>query len=216
MKFGVLGTGRVGKAIGAKLVELGHHVTMGSRTADNAEASRWAQSTGGDHGAFADAAAAGEVVVNATSGMASLAVLASAGASNLAGKVLIDVANPLDGSAGFPPALSVCNTDSLGEQIQRTYPDARVVKTLNTMNAVIMVDPKEVPGSHNVFVCGDDATAKATVAEILGSFGWPRDDIIDLGGIRAARGCEMVLPLWIELMRTIGSPQFNFHIARST
>jgi len=214
MDIGVLGTGHVGKAVGSKLVELGHRVTMGSRTADNEEATRWSEATGGSHGTFADAAAAGELIVNATSGVASLDAIAAAGAADLARKVLIDIANPLDFSAGFPPTMSVCNDDSLAEQIQRTYPDARVVKTLNTMNAGIMVEPGAVPGSHTVFMCGDDASAKDAVRDLLMSFGWPREDILDLGGIGAARGCEMVLPLWLSIMQALGTPQFNFHIVR--
>ena len=214
MKIGVLGTGHVGKAIGTKLVELGHEVTMGSRTADNEEASQWGLTTGGTHGTFADAAAAGDLIVNATSGVASMTVLEAAGAANLAGKVLIDIANPLDFSAGFPPTMSVCNDDSLAEQIQRAFPGARVVKALNTMNAGVMVDPGALPGSHTVFICGDDASAKETVRDLLASFGWPLDEILDLGGIAAARGCEMVLPLWLSVMQAVGSPQFNFKIVR--
>ena len=214
MDIGVLGTGHVGKAIGTKLVELGHRVTMGSRTIDNAEAASWSDATGGSHGTFADAAAAAALLVNATSGVASLSALEAAGAANLDGKVLIDIANPLDFSAGFPPTMSVCNDDSLAEQIQRAFPGARVVKALNTMNAGVMVDPGALPGSHTVFICGDDASAKETVRDLLASFGWPWDDILDLGGIATARGCEMVLPLWLSVMQAVGSPQFNFKIVR--
>ena len=214
VKIAVLGTGMVGQAVGSKLVAVGHEVLMGSRAAGNEKAVAWAANAGpsASEGTFADAAAFGEIVINATSGGASIDALRAAGAENLADKVLVDIANPLDASAGFPPVLSVCNTDSLGEQIQRAFPDARVVKTLNTVNAVVMVDPSSVPGRHAVFVSGDDAEAKSTVTELLRSFGWPAEDIIDLGDITTARGTEMYLPLWLRLMRTVGSPSFNIAV----
>ena len=163
---------------------------------------------------FAEAGGHGALVVNATNGEGSLSALEAVGAANLAGKVLIDVANPLDFSQGRPPILSVCNIDSLGEQIQRAYPEAQVVKTLNTMNAYVMVDPARVPGSHNVFVAGDDQASKATVKGLLGEFGWRDEQIIDLGGIRTARGTEMYLPLWLSLWGALGSGDFNIAVAR--
>jgi len=216
MKAGVLGTGRVGKAIGTKLVDLGHEVMMGSRSADNADATAWATEQGGraSHGTFADAAAFGELLVNATAGSASLAVLESAGAENLAGKVLIDIGNPLDFSKGMPPSLTVSNTDSLAEHIQRAFPETKVVKAFNTMTAQVMVEPSTVPGSHNVFVCGNSEDGKAAVIELLRSFGWPAEDILDLGDLSAARGLEMVLPLWVRLMSVQGTPLFNFKVVR--
>jgi predicted dinucleotide-binding enzyme len=162
---------------------------------------------------FAEAAARAELVINATSGGGSLGVLEAAGAGNLSGKVLVDVANPLDFSAGFPPTLSVKDTDSLAEQIQRTFPDARVVKTLNTLNASLMVDPRALAdGDHSVFVSSDDADAKATVTELLRSFGWR--DVIDLGELSSARGAEMLLPIWVRLMPALGTPAFNVKIVR--
>jgi 8-hydroxy-5-deazaflavin:NADPH oxidoreductase len=173
MRIGILGTGTVGQTLGGKLVQLGHDVMIGSRSADNPRAAEWAATAGARHGAFDDAAAFAELVFNATAGTASLAALDQAGAANLAGKVLVDVANPLDVSAGFPPSLAVTSTDSLAEQIQRAHPDARVVKTLNTMNARVMVEPGIVPGSHDVFLSGDDEGAKADVRGLLLDFGWP-------------------------------------------
>ena len=216
MKVGVLGTGRVGKAIGTKLAGLGHDVMMGSRSADNPEATAWARGQGGTaaHGTFADAAAFGELLVNATAGGASLAVLESAGAENLAGKVLIDIGNPLDFSKGMPPSLTLSNTDSLAEQIQRAFPEARVVKAFNTMTAQVMVEPSAVPGSHNVFVCGNSEDARAVTVELLRTLGWPAEDILDLGDLSAARGLEMVLPLWVRLMSVQGTPLFNFKVVR--
>jgi predicted dinucleotide-binding enzyme len=214
MKVGVLGTGSVGTAIGTKLVELGHEVTMGSRSATNEQAAEWAASAGAgaSHGTFADAAAFGELVFNCTAGTVSLEALGAAGEANLSGKVLIDVANTLDFSKGRPPTLSVCNDDSLGEQIQRAFPKAKVVKALNTMNAAIMVDPASVPGEHDVFTCGNDDAAKAQVAGLLQSFGWPEERIVDLGDISAARGPEMYVALWLRLMGVAGGPNFNIRV----
>ena len=217
MKVGVLGTGMVGHAFATRLVELGHEVKMGSRQAGNEKAVAWAESAGerASEGSFADAAAFGELIVHCTAGAHALAALGEAGVGNLAGKVLIDVANPLDFSGGFPPTLTPCNTDSLGEQIQSTFEDAKVVKALNTMNCNVMVDPVRVPGEHVVFVCGEDDEAKRQVAALLESFGWPAGRIVDLGGIRAARGCEMYLPLWLNLMGALGTPDFNLAVTRS-
>lgn len=216
MKVGVLGTGRVGVAIATKLVQLGHEVRMGSRSADNPEATAWAKDSGpnASNGTFADAAGFGELLVNATSGTGSMPALESAGADNLSGKVLVDIANPLDFSHGMPPSLTVSNTDSLAEQIQRAFPDLKVVKSLNTMTAAVMVDPAVVPGSHTVFVAGDDEGARAVVRDLLRDFGWPEEDILDLGDLTAARGLEMWLPLWVRLMSTQGTPFFNVKIVR--
>ena len=215
MKIGVLGTGVVGTTIGAKLVHLGHEVMMGSRTKNNGKAAAWAKATGpkASHGTFADAAQFGETLFNCTSGIASVDALKLAGAANLKGKVLLDIANPLDFSKGMPPILSLCNTDSLGEQIQRTFPDVKVVKTLNTMSCNIMVNPSQLPGEHDVFVSGNDRVAKAKVTEILkGWFGWK--SVIDLGDITAARGTEQILALWVRLMGTLGTANFNVKIVR--
>jgi predicted dinucleotide-binding enzyme len=216
MRFGVLGTGMVGQAIAGKLVELGHEVTMGSRSAGNEKAVAWAAEAGegASAGSFADAAGFGEVVVNATAGGASLEALEAAGADNLAGKVLIDAANPLDFSGGMPPTLSVCNDDSLGERIQRAFPDARVVKALNTVNASVMVTPGKLAETTNLFVCGDDEGAKAQVAELLRSFGWAEERVFDLGDITAARGQEMYLPLWLRMLGALGTSNFNIGIVR--
>ena len=226
MNVGILGTGMVGRAIAARLVELGHSVMIGTRdpasTLARTETDRmgnvpfgdWLKQNAGVRlGAFAEAAAHGEIVVNATSGSASLAALEAAGAENLSGKIVVDIANPLDASQGMPPALSVSNTDSLGEQIQRAFPESKVVKTLNTVNASVMVYPQRLAnGDHSVFVSGNDADAKATVTELLRSFGW--QDIIDLGDITTARGAEMYLPLWLRLFGTFGTPFVSIRVVR--
>jgi predicted dinucleotide-binding enzyme len=214
LKVGVLGTGMVGQAIGSKLVSLGHEVKMGSRQAGNEKAVKWAGKAGegGTEGSFADAAAHGEIVFNCTAGTASLEALEAAGEENLVGRVLVDVANALDFSQGMPPTLSVCNSDSLGESIQRRFPEVRVVKALNTVNASVMVDPGQVPGDHVLPLCGEES-AKPQVIELLGSFGWPEDRIVDLGDISAARGLEMYLPLWLRLMSNLGTPKFNIALS---
>jgi predicted dinucleotide-binding enzyme len=214
MNIGVLGTGMVGNTIGTKLIQLGYEVKMGSRSATNEKAAEWVKKNGphASQGTFAEAAAFGAIVINCTSGQAALEVLRMAGAENLKGKVLIDIANPLDFSKGMPPSLTVCNTDSLGEQIQRDFPDAKVVKTLNTMNCSVMVDPSLVKGDHDVFVSGNDAEAKATVTALLKRFGWK--SVVDLGDITTARGAEMVLPLWVSLRGKLQTSTFNFKIVQ--
>jgi predicted dinucleotide-binding enzyme len=215
MKIGVLGTGMVGNAIGTKLVQLGYEVKMGSRTANNEKATEWAGKNGekASQGTFEDAAKFGEIVFNCTSGMSSLKALEQAGKENLAGKILVDIANPLDFSNGMPPSLSVCNTDSLGEQIQRALPETKVVKTLNTMNCNLMVDATLVPGEHDIFVCGNDEAAKTTVTGLLkNDFGWKSP--IDLGDITNARATEMLLPIWVRLYGKFQSPMFNFKIVK--
>lgn len=215
MKIGVLGTGMVGETIASKLVQLGHDVKMGSRTADNPKAAAWVEASGAgaSAGTFRDAALHGQAVFNCTSGGASLDALTMAGADALEGKILVDLANPLDFSKGMPPQLFVFNDDSLGERIQRAFPGARVVKTLNTMNCNLMVDPLRIPGESSVFVSGDDAEAKAEVAAWLKAwFGWK--DVVDLGGLSTARGTESFLPLWIRLWSALGSADFNVKVVR--
>jgi 8-hydroxy-5-deazaflavin:NADPH oxidoreductase len=214
MKIGVLGTGMVGRTLGTRLATLGNHVMMGSRTADNETAAGWAHAVGigASHGTFAEAAAFGEVLINCTSGMVSVAALQAAGAENLRGKLLIDVSNPLDFSGGMPPTLGVSNTDSIGEQIQRAFPEARVVKTLNTINCEVMIAPGRVPGLHNLFLSGDDAAAKDETRQLLQSLGWPPASIIDLGGIATAREPEMYLPLWLRLLGALGTRHLNIAV----
>jgi 8-hydroxy-5-deazaflavin:NADPH oxidoreductase len=226
MRLGILGTGAVGKTLAAGLNGMGHQVMVGTRDVGetmsrtdpdqfgNPPFSTWrAEHPEVELGAFDEAAAHGEMVVNATSGVVSLEALEVAGEENLNGKVLVDVSNPLDFSQGMPPTLSVSNTDSLGEQIQRRFVDARVVKTLHTMNAYLMVDPAQLAGAdHTVFVCGDNAEAKAEVTELLRGFGWT--DILDLGDISAARGTEMLMPLWLRLFGALQKPVFNYKIVR--
>jgi hypothetical protein len=217
MQIAILGTGMVGNALATKLVQIGHQIMMGSRTDSSPAGQAWLHSVGGKGqiGTFADAAAFGELVIDCTNGANSLDALRQAGAVNLRGKVLIQVGNPLDFSKGAPPTLTVCNTDSLGEQTQREFFDARVVKALNTVNCDVMVNPSCVPGEHELFICGNDAGAKEEVTRWLGEwFGWKRASIIDLGDISNARGTEMFLALWVRMWGLLGTPHFNVHIAR--
>jgi 8-hydroxy-5-deazaflavin:NADPH oxidoreductase len=224
MRIGVLGTGGVGQTLAAKMESLGHEVIMGTRDVQAALArteagwgakvlSEWmAEHPEVKLGTFAESAAHAEVVFNATAGSASLDALQAAGSENLEGKILIDVANPLDFSSGMPPTLSVCNTDSLGEQIQRAFPGAKVVKTLNTVNAGVMVDPAMVAGGdHHAFVSGNDEGAKEEVTRILRDwFGWK--NVLDLGDITSARGAEMLLPLWLRLSMTLQTPMATIKV----
>ena len=218
MKIAVLGTGIVGNKIATRLVKLGHQVIMGSRSAENETVAKWRESAGprAFAGTFREAASFGEVVFNCTNGANSLQALRLATAEALDGKLLLDVANPLDFSPEAPPSLTVCNTDSLGEQIQREFPSAHVVKTLNTMNCELMVNPSLVPGDHVVFICGNEAAAKKEASRYLTEwFGWQPRNILDLGDITAARGTEMTLPIWLRLWNTIGHGHFNFQIVRT-
>src|ERR1043166_3482203 len=214
MKIGVLGTGMVGEAIGTKLVQMGHHVTMGSRTPDNPNAGRWAKRNGvnASQGTFADAAGLSELVFLCTKGEATLGVIQSAGAAAFQEKVVVDVSNPLDFSHGMPPSLLICNTNSLGEEVQKALPSAKVVKTLNIVNCEVMVDPDRSGQQPTMLLCGNDAGAKTAVAALLKSFGWK--DVIDLGDITKSRGTEMLLPLWLNLMGALGPVPFGFKIVR--
>ena len=212
MRIGVLGTGMVGHAIASRLVEIGHDVVMGSRTAGNEKAVAWA----GGHperaaaGSFAEAAAHGDLLVNATGGTVSLDVLAACAEDDLEGKVLVDVSNPI--AAHGPLRLEPVMDDSSAERIQRAHPGLRVVKSLNTMNCEVMVRPDTVPGEHDVFMAGDDQAAKDDVRALLASFGWPAGSIRDVGGLEAARGLEMYLPFWISLRMTLGHNAFNIRV----
>jgi len=226
VKIAVLGTGSVGRTLAGRLAELGHEVTVGTRdpvatlarsepdSMGNPPLSDWlAERPQVRLGSFADAASHGELVVNATSGAASVEILGLAGAESLAGKVLLDIANPLDFSQGFPPSLFVKDTDSLAEQIQRAFPSARVVKALNSMTAALMADPGQLAdGEHSTFVSGDDEQAKKAVTALLGDLG--HRDVIDLGDITTARGAEMLLPIWLRLFGALGTPIFNLKVVR--
>ena len=226
MKIAVFGTGIVGQVIATRLAGLGHSVTIGTREVTktlsrtdkdpygNPPFVEWYKQNKSivNLGTYSEAAASAEIIFNCTQGQGSVDALKQAGTDNLKGKIVVDISNPLDFSKGMPPFLSPGNTDSLGELIQRTFPEVKVVKTLNTMNCFLMVNPSLVPGDHNVFVSGNDAAAKTTAKEILKSFGWKESNMIDLGDITTARGTEQLLPIWIRLYGTLQNPMFNFKI----
>ena len=215
MQIGILGSGITGQTIGSKLVQLGHEVMIGSRDEANPASVAWANDAGQHalYGTFMNAATFGEIIFNCTLGMVSLNALQMAGAENLKGKVLVDTANPIDRSTDRW-TLTVSNTDSLGEQIQRAFPETKVVKTLNTVNANVMVDPAKLLERTHVFVSGNDIEAKATVVRILRDwFGWK--EIIDLGGIESARSVEMYVLLWHSLRNAISSQRFNIKVVTS-
>lgn len=213
MKYGVLGTGMVGLAISNRFAELGHEVMIGTRDPSRSREKLKSLQDTVKAGTFAQAAAFGEILFNVTGGAVSLEALRMAGQANMKDKVLVDISNPLDFSKGMPPSLLVSNTDSLGEQIQRAFPDTKVVKSLNTVTAVIMVNPRAVAGGdHDMFVCGNDAVAKEVVTGILKEFGWSH--ITDLGDLTAARAMEMYLPLWLRLWGALENGMFNIRIVR--
>jgi 8-hydroxy-5-deazaflavin:NADPH oxidoreductase len=230
MKIAILGTGTVGQTLATRLVSLGHEVMLGTRDVAETSARNTRNNYGGPSfaewysdnknvglGTFNQSAVFGEILINATHGASSIHALRSVAASDLNGKVLIDVSNPLDFSKGMPPILipDLCNTNSLGEEIQRSFPGVRVVKALNTMWCGLMVNPALIADSdHHVFICGNDAAAKSAVTDLLTQFGWKSFNIIDLGDITAARGTEMLLPLWLRIMNTFGNGAFNFRLVR--
>ena len=227
MKIAILGTGMVGQAIAGKMSSLRHTVYMGTR---NAEETKLRQDVNRRTGiSFAEwhknypdvevvnyenLPSDSELFVNAASGYASLEALKKVGREKFKNKTLLDISNPLDFSGGMPPSLFVCNTDSLAEQIQREFPDSKVVKSLNTMNCLIMMNPSLIPGDHSVFLSGNDSDAKAEVRSLLNSVGWKDSNIIDLGDITTARSAEMILPIWLRLRSAFNSADFNFHIVR--
>ena len=213
-RVGVLGSGEVGRRLAAGFASRGHDVMIGCRDLAKPELHEWLSGDGAGvvTGAYAEVAAHGELLALAVLGNAAEQAISEAGPGNFSGKVVIDAMNPLDFSSGFPPSLFVKDTDSLAETVQRAFPEARVVKTLNTLTAELMVDPRSLGESSSVFVSGDDPEAKALVTGLLTSMG--HDDVIDLGDLSTARGTEMLLPIWLRLMGALGTPMFNFKVAR--
>ncbi|GMU58484.1 MAG: NADP oxidoreductase [Myxococcaceae bacterium] len=214
MKIAVFGTGDVGQAIATRLVSLGHEVRLGSRTATNEKAKAWVEKTGAkaSTGTYADAAKFGEWVFNCTLGAGTVEALKMAGEGALDGKIVVDLSNPLDFTKGMPPSLFLSNTDSLGEAVQRTFPKAKVVKTLNTMWNGIMVNPRLLPDAHVNYLCGNDAGAKGQVKELLKTFGWKDEELLDLGDISASRGTEAVMLLWLRVWGATKNGAFNYRI----
>ena len=230
MKISIIGTGAVGRTFGSSFVGLGDEVMLGTRNVKDKLASVTGDQYGGPPfsewhkanpgvrlGTFAEAAAFGDMVINATNGAASIAALKLAGEENLSGKILIDVSNPLDFSKGRPPTLlpGLNNTNSLGEEIQKTFPRTRVVKTLNTMWCGLMVNPGMIGGGDHInYIAGNDPSARAEVRELLKKFGWADENFFDLGDITGARASESVLPIWLRVMGELKSGAFNFRLIR--
>ena len=228
MKIAVIGTGSVGQTFASRLVSLGHEIMIGTRNvADklaatskdmygNPSFSEWHTANKDVQlGTFAEAAAFGEIILNVTQGGNSIHALKLAEAKNLDGKILVDIANPLDFSKGMPPSLipELSNTNSLGEEIQKTFPGAKVVKTLNTMWAGLMVNPNMIGGGdHTAFICGNDAEAKKSVKSLMNEFGWKNENILDLGDISSSRGTEAVLPIWLRIWSATQNGAFNFKV----
>jgi len=229
MRIAVFGTGSVGRALSGRLAGLGHKVMMGTRDVAATSIRKEKDMYGGPSfsewhssnkeinlGTFADAAVYGDIILNATNGNGAVAVLSQAG-NGINGKTLIDITNPLDYSQGMPPVIipSLMNTNSLGEEIQRTFPLVKVVKALNTMWNGLMINPEMLAnGDHHVFICGNDEDAKNQTKAMLREFGWKDTSILDLGDITASRGIELILPLWLRLMMAFGNGAFNFKIQK--
>ena len=230
MKVAVIGTGAVGQAMATKLSLLGHKVFMGTRNVSESRSKTKADGWGTpgvgswikDHPkvellTFREAAEQGrDLIVFAVQGMAAFDCLEEIGKDQLNNRILVDITNPLDFSKGMPPSLGICNTESLGEKIQERYPELKVVKALNTVSSAVMGNPGTIEGDHNLFICGNDQTAKKQVIDLLTSFGWREHNIIDMGDITSARGTEMLMPLFIRLLGKYENPFFNFHVKRST
>jgi predicted dinucleotide-binding enzyme len=228
MNIAVLGTGIVGQTLSVKIKDLGHNVLMGTRNVSQAQnrttrdgygnpgVGEWIKSNPGIKLAtFADAIAFGQIIINATQGGKSVETLKAANPGDLDGKIIIDIANPLDFTRGMPPLLmpELCNTTSLGEEIQKAFPQGHVVKTLNTMWCGLMVNPAMIGGGdHHNFLCGNNPEAKSEVKKLLNQLGWKDENLIDLGDITSARGMEMILPVWLRVMSARQSGAFNFKI----
>lgn len=217
MKYAVLGTGMVGHTLATKLLQVGHEVRMGARSADNAKAASWAQENGAlaGTGSYSEVVQWADRVIFAVNGARILEVADALADADVSGKTVLDVTNPLDTSNGMPPTLvpELSNTTSAAEQLQIRLPSAKVVKSLNTMNHLLMVDPARLAGEHDVFLCGDDASAKGDIVQLLNEFGW--SDPIDLGPLAAARGLEGMMPFWLRAWAAIGSSDFNYRIVRT-
>jgi len=220
MKIGVLGTGVVGEAIATALINKGHHVMIGSRTANNEKTTAWKKNIGNNAstGTFAEAALHGELIFTCLNGEYALDAIDTIDTENLAGKIVIDVTNPLDFTQGMPPRIleNLGNSKSLGEEMQKAAPGAFVIKTLNTVNYNLMVDARKVNnGDHNLFICGNDMNAKNKAKHFLvDNFHWRADRLIDLGGIEGARAIEAIVPFWVLVYQSLGTPLFNFKIVQ--
>jgi predicted dinucleotide-binding enzyme len=220
MKIGVLGTGIVGETIATALVGKKHLVRMGSRSMNNEKAEAWVKKANdyASQGDFNDAASFGEIVFLALNGEHALDAINLIDPESVAGKVVVDITNPLDFSRGMPPRIihGLGGNNSLGEEIQRALPGAYVVKALNTINCNVMVDPRSVnKGEHTLFLCGNNADAKNQLKHFLvDNFNWRADNLLDLGPIESARVTEAYVPLWVSIMQAVGTPLFSIQVVK--
>jgi len=197
MKIGIIGSGDVAQSLGEGLIKAGHTVMLGSRDTDKKELSGWRKKGDKKHnlGSTTQAAAYGETVFLAVAWHAAEDILAQV-RPELAGKVVIDVTNPLVFNEGEPPALSVGHTMSAGEIVQASLPDSHVIKTLNTINHKNMAFPKFAEGLPIMFVCGNNQSAKNATRDLLAELGW--EDMLDIGSIEKSRLLEPLCLLWLE------------------
>ena len=223
MKIGIIGSGVVAQTLGAKLIDLGHDVVLGTRDPAKLDEKKnmagtlreWIAKTNkkGKVATFQEAAAHGDLLFNVTNGQSSIEALKLAAADKVGTKVLIDTSNELDFSKGMPPGALASQSNCLGERIQAAFPNLKVVKSLNTIGAPVMVAPQALAGGeHTVFVSGNDTPAKAATAELLKSFGWK--DVLDLGDISSARGPEMYMAMWLRLWGATGTGMLNVKVVR--
>ncbi len=213
MKVGILGTGDVGRVLGAGFISLNEEVKIGSRNPEQEKVREWVKKNGirASAGTFAEAAAYGDVLVLVTLWSGTENAIKLAGAKNFAGKVLIDATNPLVFHEGAPPSLALGHTDSGGEQVQRWLPEAKVVKAFNMVGYAHMVHPDFPGGPPDMFICGNDKEAKKTVTQLLSDFGWPTTDI---GGIEGARELEPLCILWLKYGMLAGGWNHAFKLLR--
>jgi predicted dinucleotide-binding enzyme len=211
-RVGVLGSGEVGRRLAAGFHSRGHNVMIGSRDPSKPELREWLSGDGAgiEAGTFAESAAHGELLALAVLGDAAAEAIADAGPENFSGKVVIDAMNPLDFSAGFPPKLSIAGEDSLGEQVQRALPDAKVVKAFNTIGNPYFVDPVFGEGQPTMLIAGNDGDGKRIVGDVLADFGWP--DPVDIGGIEGSRELEAICIVWVKIGGARGAWDHGFKL----
>ncbi|MGL4598206.1 MAG: NADPH-dependent F420 reductase [Bacteroidia bacterium] len=225
MNITILGTGSVGQTLAEKFISQGHTIIIGTRNVEETMAktgptsfSEWhSKNPAAQLKTFSDAAKEGELIVNALNGNATLTVFQALDAAHLEKKIVIDLSNPLDFSKGFPPTLleGLNNSNSLGESIQQIHPQAHVVKTLNTMWCGFMLAPNLIQGGQHInFISGNDQKSKEVVTQLLITFGWTQETLLDLGDITNSRGTEGYLLLWTRIYAATKNGAFNLQLVK--